>query len=159
MDFRHALSAGLPPPRDDDPPGLRQNIGDELADHLACSAQRELLRGLDPAAARAEVLKRFGDPAGIARRLWLDAMKGKIMAQRAVLATCLLVTAVSLAVAGMFWTQSTQATRELAETNRKMAEALLQNQAANRELMSKLEGISNGEKRPSSPNGSLFLSS
>ncbi len=148
MDFRHALSAGLPPPSDDDPPGLRQNIVDELADHLASSTQRELLRGLDPVAARAEVLKRFGDPAGIARRLWLDAMKGKIMAQRAVLATCLLVTAISLAIAGMFWMQSTQATRELAETNRRMAEALLQNQAANRELMSGLEGISKGAKTP-----------
>ncbi len=148
MDFRRALSAGLPPPRDDDPPGLRQCIVDELADHLACSTQHELLRALDPVAARAEVLKRFGDPAGIARRLWLDAMKGKIMAQRAVLATCLLVTAVSLAVAGMFWMQSTQATRELAETNRRMAEALLENQAANRELMSGLEGIAKGAKTP-----------
>ena len=71
-------------------------------------------------------LKRFGDPAGIARRLWLDAMKGKIMAQRAVLGNCLLVTAVSPGGGRHVWTQSTQAMRELAETNRKMAEALLQ---------------------------------
>ena len=41
--------------------------------------------------ARQRVLERFGDPAAVARRLWLDAMKGKIMAQRVLIATCLVV--------------------------------------------------------------------
>ena len=45
MDFHDTLSADLPPPRDDEPAGLRQDILDELADHLACAYNRELLRG------------------------------------------------------------------------------------------------------------------
>ena len=51
MEFVESLTSGLPPSRDDEPPGLRQDIIDELADHLACSLQRELLRGGDPSAA------------------------------------------------------------------------------------------------------------
>ena len=42
----------------------------------------------------------FGDPAAMARRLWLDAMKGKIMAQRVLIATCLVVTLASLSLVG-----------------------------------------------------------
>ena len=45
MDFRDTLSALLPPPRDDEPASLRQDILDELGDHLACAYNRELLRG------------------------------------------------------------------------------------------------------------------
>ena len=82
MEIVESLNSGLPPYRDDEPPRLRQDIIDELADHLACGLQRELLRGGDPSAARARVLVRFGDPVAVARRLWLDEMRGRIMAQR-----------------------------------------------------------------------------
>ena len=61
---------------------------DELADHLACAYRRELLRGADPATARQRVLERFGDPAAVARRLWLDAMRGRIMSQRILVVCC-----------------------------------------------------------------------
>ena len=37
------LAAELPPPRDDEPESLRQDIIDELTDHLHCAMQRELL--------------------------------------------------------------------------------------------------------------------
>ena len=84
-------------------PGLRQDILDELADHLACSYNRELLRGAKPVEARRRVIERFGDPAAVACRLWLDAMKGKIMARRMMIATCLVVTMASLSVAGVMW--------------------------------------------------------
>ena len=47
MDFRDTLLTLLPPPRDDEPASLRQDIIDELADHLACAYNRELLRGAD----------------------------------------------------------------------------------------------------------------
>ena len=66
MDFRDALSADLPAPRDDEPDSLRDDILDELADHLACAYRRELLRGADPRPARQRVLERFGDPAAVA---------------------------------------------------------------------------------------------
>ena len=79
MDFRDGLSTELPAPRDDEPDGLRNDILDELADHLVCAYRRELLRGADAATARQRVLERFGDPAALARRLWFDSMKGKIM--------------------------------------------------------------------------------
>src|SRR6266481_5816047 len=97
----HPFFSLLPPPRDDEPASLRQDILDELADHLNSSYHRELLRGFDPAAARARAWERFGDPAAVARRLWLDAMKGKIMAQRVLIATCLVVTAASLSLVGL----------------------------------------------------------
>src|ERR687885_180908 len=103
MDYRDALSAELPPPRDDEPNGLRQDILDELADHLACAYNRELLRGADAVEARRRALQRFGDPAVVARRLWLDAMRGKIMAQRVLIASCLVVTLASLSLVGLMW--------------------------------------------------------
>ena len=103
MDFRDTLSALLPPPRDDEPASLRQDILDELGDHLACAYNRELLRGVDSSVARQRVLERFGDPAAVARRLWLDAMKGKIMAQRVLIATCLVVMLACGASVGLAW--------------------------------------------------------
>jgi hypothetical protein len=151
MEFRDALSAVLPPHRDDEPPGLREDILDELADHLICSYHRELLRGFDPAAARARALDGFGDPARLARRLWLDAMKGKIMAQRVVMATCGLLTLASLSLAGMLWMQSTRTARDLAEANRRMADTIAQNQATNHEMLNQLQSMAKAIQSPRSP--------
>jgi hypothetical protein len=120
MKSRDILSTELPAPRDDEPPGLRQDILDELADHMACSYNRELLRGADPAAARRRAIERFGDPAAVARRLWLDAMKGKIMGQRTLIATCLIVTLASLSVAVVVLRQSAQAQRASLAAERAM---------------------------------------
>src|SRR5271165_7509364 len=117
MDFRDGLSAELPAPRDDEPGGLRDDILDELADHLACAYRRELLRGADAATAHQRVLDRFGDPAAVARRLWLDAMKGKIMSQRILVACCVLLTLISLSLAGLLWTQAVRS-REMAMRER-----------------------------------------
>ncbi len=114
MDYPEALSAALPPRRSDEPAGLRQDIFDELADHLTCSYHRELLRGVDSTVARARALERFGDPAAVARRLWLDAMKGKIMAKRVLIATCVMMTCASLSLAAVFWMRSNRAAQELA---------------------------------------------
>ena len=85
---------------------LRQDILDELNDHLVCAYHREILRGVDSSVARRRVLEQFGDPAAVACRLWLDAMRGKIMAQRAVIGTCVLVAAACLALVGIFWQQA-----------------------------------------------------
>ena len=146
MDFRDTVSAELPSPRDDEPAGLRQDILDELADHLACSYNRELLRGARPVEARRRVIERFGDPAAVACRLWLDAMKGKIMARRMMIATCLVVTMASLSAAGVMWRQTAQAQREsaraVAEAVRLMAEQNQNAQAGQQELLKQLREMS-----------------
>ncbi len=115
MDYRKGLSAELPAPRDDEPGGLRDGILDELTDHLACAFRRELLRGADAATARQRVLERFGDPAALAGRLWFDAMKGKIMSQRILVACCIVLTAISLSLAFVMWNQAVHAQRLAAQ--------------------------------------------
>ena len=86
------ITADLPPPRDDEPESLRQDILDELADHLACALDREQQRqSAFPETCespRERTLKRFGNPAQIALGLWWDAMWGKIMTQRVLVALC-----------------------------------------------------------------------
>jgi hypothetical protein len=169
MDFRAALSAVLPPRRSDEPAGLRQDILDELADHLTCSYHRELLCGLNSTDARARTLERFGDPAAVARRLWLDAMKGRIMAKRVLLATCVMVTGASLALVGVFWMQSTRVAQELAvalrnaetqrmmaeqaaaEANLRLAETLARNQSTNSEILKQLQSLKTTTQSPSTP--------
>ena len=94
MDWRNDLAAQLPVPRDDEPASLRQDIVDELSDHLACALNRELLRSRDNQVARDEVLRRFGNPSHVARQLWIDAMKERIMSQRL---TLILMTVVASA--------------------------------------------------------------
>ena len=65
MEFGEFLTNRLPPARDDEPPGLREDIVAELADHLNCSLQRELLNGGDPETARARTIETFGNPAAV----------------------------------------------------------------------------------------------
>jgi hypothetical protein len=72
----------LPAPRDDEPSSLRQDIADELADHLQTSFTRELHSTPEESSAKQNVLDRFGDPRRVARTLWFDAMKEKLMSQR-----------------------------------------------------------------------------
>ncbi len=93
MPWQDDISANLPPPNEGEPANLRQDILDELADHLSCAMQRELRRTDDPNAARHAVLKRFGRPETIARTLWLDAMKEQLMNQRMMLVTQLAMIA------------------------------------------------------------------
>ena len=150
MNFRDTVSALLPPPRDDEPASLRQDIIDELSDHLVCAYHRELLRGLDSNLARQRVLEQFGDPAAVARRLWLDAMKGKIMAQRFLIATCLVVILACLSLVGLVYIQSSRAAVQTAEANRKLSEALAQAQSTNKDMLSKLGEMSEAIKNPRS---------
>ncbi len=138
------LSAHLPPPRDVEPAGLRRDILDELADHLGCAYNRELLRGADSGEARRRVMERFGDPAALARRLWFDAMKGKIMAQRVMIATCFVVTLASLSMAGLFWQQSIQARRD-------SAIAAAEARASQQEMLKQLQEMSEAIRNPRSP--------
>ena len=55
------IGAAFPPPRGDEPAGLRRDIADELADHLYCAVQQELKRTHDKQTAQENVLARFGE--------------------------------------------------------------------------------------------------
>ncbi len=72
----------LPAPLDDEPPSVRQDIADELADHLTCAYRRELLKTPDEPTAQQRVLDRFGNPQRIAYQLWFQALWGRIMLNR-----------------------------------------------------------------------------
>ncbi len=97
------LAAMLPAPRDDEPDSLRQDIVDELADHLNCATARELHRTPGERDARHVAITRFGDPAAVARRLWWDAMKGKIMSQRITTLMAMIAAVASMAACGLVW--------------------------------------------------------
>ena len=111
------LQSALPGPRNDEPPMLRKDIADELADHLTCAMKRELRRTDDAPVAHRTVLDKFGNPASIARKLYLDAMKEQIMKDRILLTAVVLLTLISLASVALSWQAMSQ--------GRQMNEALL----------------------------------
>jgi hypothetical protein len=82
MSWRDEGDQALPPPRPSEPKNLRADILDELADHLVLATKREgeCEQG-EPSNETiwARVLKQFGDPDAIARRLWWDAMRETVM--------------------------------------------------------------------------------
>ena len=110
MAWPEEIAHGLPAPRDDEPAALRQDIADELADHLHCALSRELLRTGDEKQAKQNVLERFGDVNAVARRLWLEWMKEKIMSQRILIAAAIVMAVSCIAVGAMTW--------RMAETSR-----------------------------------------
>ena len=134
------IAAELPAPRDDEPESLRRDIVDELADHLHCSLNRELLGGGQASPGREprdsdvvqtawqQVLHRFGNPATIARRLWWDAMQEKIMAQRITAILAGITAAAAVVMAVLLWRgieQQAQVTTALQESNAALLERLV----------------------------------
>ncbi|HAH43932.1 hypothetical protein [uncultured Gimesia sp.] len=101
----------FPPRRDDEPTSLRQDIIDELSDHFACALNRELLKNPDEQTAKQRVLNQFGDPIKIARQLWLDAMKEKIMSQRIMTGVSVVAAVCCIAVVGIAWSMMQQSER------------------------------------------------
>jgi hypothetical protein len=101
VDWHNEIAADWPAPRDDEPKSLRQDIVDELADHLRCAMNREIHITTDAKQAKKNVLDRFGHPAKIARKLWLDEMWEKIMLQRATLAVTAILAAAGVAACVM----------------------------------------------------------
>ena len=93
----------FPPKRDDEPASLRRDIVDELTDHFACAFNRELLKNPDEQLARQRVIIQFGDPVKIARQLWLDAMKEKIMSQRIMTGISVAMAVCCMLVVGIAW--------------------------------------------------------
>ncbi len=151
MDVRDKLMAVLPPPSVHEPAGLRQDILDELADHLACAHRRELLRGAGAALAEQRVLERFGDPAAVARRLWFDAMRDRIMTRRLLIAAGVLLVAASVLFNVLIYYQSNRAAAQALEASQRMADALARSQAANEAVLKKLSEISDSSRRVRTP--------
>jgi HAAS len=134
MDWPEDLARELPAPRTDEPPELRRRIIAELRDHLHTDWQRELLRTGDAERARRNVLIRFGDPARLARKLWFDAMREKIMMQRGMLVALLAMVLVSAGSLGLTWFVVAQA----GQVNQALLE---QNRAVNQSLLARLEAL------------------
>jgi hypothetical protein len=134
MDWREAAAGGLPAPRNDEPASLRQDILDEVADHLDCALKRELTKNITPEEAVENVKRRFGDPRDLARRLWLDAMKDTIMSKRLTRAAMGLMFVMCLLLGWMAWT-SQRASQEAAWTSREAANSI---RRTNNELLQKL---------------------
>jgi hypothetical protein len=127
MDWRERVAEGLPAPRDDEPASLRQDILDELADHLDCALKRELSKNITPDEAVEKVKRRFGDPRDLARRLWLDAMKDTIMSKRLTLVAMGLMFVMCLLLGWMVWTSqraSQEAAASIWQTNSELVNKL-----------------------------------
>jgi hypothetical protein len=139
MDWRETTAEGFPAPRDDEPASLRQDIIDELADHLHCALNRELSKDLPLDEAVQNVHRRFGDPRAIARRLWFDSMKEAIMAKRLALVLLLLICCTTIAATAFAWV----AIRDNARTNAEL-------QRTNAALLQKLSTIALSRPEPNS---------
>ena len=86
--------------------------------------QRLFVRVADNKAdAQRNVLNRFGNPRRIARQLWFDAMKERIMSQRLQLFQTVVMTVTCLVILGLTWTVFSQ-NRALSEINRAFLEKL-----------------------------------
>ncbi|WP_437205647.1 hypothetical protein [Planctomicrobium sp. SH664] len=105
------LATDFPDPRDGEPASLRQDIHDELADHLQCSLEREQFRTQDLGSARQKVITKFGNVNQIANRLWWDAMQETIMSQRITYLLAGIMTVAMLAACTLIW-QSQQRASE-----------------------------------------------
>ncbi|MEM6259843.1 MAG: hypothetical protein AAGI37_16330 [Planctomycetota bacterium] len=60
---------------------LRRDIADELTDHLVLSAKAEQLSGANEPTSQQAALDHFGNPDMLAKRLYFDAIKGRIIRQ------------------------------------------------------------------------------
>ena len=126
-----------------EPGGLRQDILDEIADHLACSAEREQNRdhaGTEETVWR-RVLEKFGDPNSLARRLWWDQMRETVM--REWIQTGVLALLAVVGIAGVVLVIMMMG--RLSQTNDAMQTAMEQVAATNEALVKVLSGLPGGD--------------
>ncbi len=136
-----------------EPKGLRQDILDEIADHLACATEREHEQDEtgDEETVWRRVLDKFGDPDTVARRLWWDQMRETVMRewiQTGVLAVLAVasVAGVALLIVMMgrvdITNQAMEATmKQVAASNEALMEALAAQRADNTALLNALSGL------------------
>jgi hypothetical protein len=124
MAWHEDILSDLPAPHDGEPASLRQDIADELLDHLQSAALRESLIPSHPEAIEQRVLTRFGNPRRIARQLWFDAMKEKLMLQKITLALVTFAAIASATACGLMLTFGMKANEELLKQNQRVMEQL-----------------------------------
>ena len=139
-----------------EPGGLRQEILDEIADHLACAAEREreLQEEENEEAVWERVLERFGDPDAIARTLWWDQMRETVMREWIQTGVMIVVTIAVLAglammtrlVAGVGAANDAMrdAMKQVAASNESIAKAMAEQRAGNEAMLKALSGIQAG---------------
>lgn len=129
------LDTHLPTPRDDEPSSLREDLMDEVRDHLQSAYLGELLKTPDPVQAERNVLARFGDPARVVRELWFQAMWEKIMSQRILVGTCLVMATASLVGVGLMWNLNQQSQSAMLQSQRDLIASLEESQKSNLQLL------------------------
>jgi len=123
--------AAFPAKHPREPQGLRQDILDEIADHLACATEREHEQDEtgDEETVWRRVLDKFGDPDSVARRLWWDQMRETVMRewiQTGVMIVVGLAVVVFMAVV----------VRQMSRSNETVLEALRANSVATNPMVS-----------------------
>ena len=99
------LAADLPSPREDEPESLRQDILDEVRDHLLCATRREQLLGTtDEQTGWRRALSCFGNPQAMVRQLYWQAMWSRIMQQRIVLVSSAGMLGLGVIMVALMWT-------------------------------------------------------
>jgi hypothetical protein len=140
-----------------EPGGLRQDILDEIADHLACAGEREREKCEDSdERIERRVLHRFGNPNAIARRLWWDEMRETVMREwikTGVMVVLALAIVVFLAVVA----------RQVSTANQTVLEALRANSVITNPMVSFSVRVTRGSEEgkaasglPASVNGRAF---
>ena len=74
-----------------------------------------------------------------------------MMAQRVLIATCLVVTLACLSLVGLVWVQFSRAAAQTNEVNRRLSDALAQSQIANESMLKTLSDMSDAIRNPRSP--------
>jgi len=125
MPWDEELSESFPKYNPHEPGNLRQDILDELEDHLSMAVARERALGEDDGDGEVwqRVLDRFGNPVQVARRLWFDAMKEEVMKDRLVMGVLMVLIAVVGVLSYLGFNQSRQTSEALLAVVDRMSEA------------------------------------
>ena len=103
MGWREELQAVFPQPLPGESPALRDEIIDELADHLECAWNRERISVASDEEARQRVINQFGDLRIVTRQLWWEARKGQFVSQKLALTMTAKFAATCLIACGVMW--------------------------------------------------------
>ena len=98
---------------------LREDIADELSDHLDSHAEQSGIK--DSQVALCEAAKAFGDPKEIARELRTIHMGGLIMFQRITIVALLLIAGGLAGSAYLSWSTARQTNEQFAKMNERLA--------------------------------------
>jgi hypothetical protein len=101
------------------PQSLREDIADEIADHLACHEEDKPTP--DPDAAHAAAVRAFGNAEQVARELRAIHLGDLIMFQKITIAALVVIVAGMATTAYFSWQSSRQTTEQFAQMNQQLA--------------------------------------